>query len=112
MTQDQAGSETSRTEVVDAVERNRFEISVDGKRAGLAAYHLGPDRITFVHTEIDDAYAGKGLAGVLVRAALDSARERGLSVIPRCPYVRSWIAKHPDYVDLVPAARRAEFELA
>ncbi|WP_420803744.1 GNAT family N-acetyltransferase [Saccharopolyspora erythraea] len=42
---------------------------------------------------------------------LDSARERGLEVLPHCPFVRSWIARHPEYLELVPEDRRAEFDL-
>lgn len=102
----------SAPEVVDVPDRNRFEVRVDGQRAGLAAYRVAPGQITFTHTEIDDAYAGQGLAGVLVRAALDTVRDRGLAVLPNCPFVRGWIGKHPDYVDLVPADRRADFGLA
>ena len=52
--------------------------------------------------------AGQGLGGVLVRAALDRARERGLAVLPQCPFVRGWIAKHPDYADLVRSRARRE----
>ena len=89
------------TAVADAPERSRFEISVDGALAGFTAYRLAPDRITFVHTEIDDAYAGQGLGGKLARAALDAARERGLAVRPDCPFIKGWIAKHADYADLV-----------
>lgn len=88
-------------EVADVPERSRFEILVDGAVAGFAIYRLAPGRITFVHTEIDDAYAGQGLGGKLARAALDTARARGLAVRPDCPFIKGWIAKHPDYADLV-----------
>jgi uncharacterized protein len=91
----------SEPEVVDVPDESRFEIRVDGQRAGLAAYRLHPDRIVFLHTEIDDEREGQGLGGVLVRAALDSARGRGLRVVPSCPFVRGWIDRHPDYADLV-----------
>ena len=91
----------SGTEVVDVPSRSRFEVLVDGEPAGLAAYRLREDAIVFLHTEIGDEYEGKGLGGVLVRAALDSARERGLRVVPSCPFVRGWIERHPDYADLV-----------
>jgi uncharacterized protein len=94
-------SSAERTTVADAPERSRFEISVDGALAGFAVYSLAPGRITFVHTEIDDAYAGQGLGGTLARAALDAVRERGLAVRPECPFIKGWIAKHPDYADLV-----------
>jgi predicted GNAT family acetyltransferase len=89
------------TLVADAPERSRFEISVDGALAGFALYKLAPGRITFVHTEIDDAYSGHGLGGKLARAALDDVRARGLAVRPNCPFIAGWIAKHPDYADLV-----------
>jgi uncharacterized protein len=89
------------TTVADAPERSRFEISVDGELAGFAVYRLAPGRITFVHTEVDDAYAGHGLGGELARAALDDVRARGLAVRPDCPFIKGWIAKHPDYADLV-----------
>ncbi len=90
-----------RVTVADAPERSRFEISVDGALAGFAVYRLAPGRITFVHTEIDDAHAGQGLGGKLARAALDEVRARGFAVRPDCPFIAGWIAKHPDYADLV-----------
>ena len=94
-------TEQRSVHVADAPERSRFEITVDGALAGFAEYRLRPGRITFVHTEIDDAYAGRGLGGRLARAALDDVRARGLAVRPDCPFIKGWIAKHPDYADLV-----------
>lgn len=94
------------TAVVDVARRSRFELSVDGVVAGRAHYRLRDGVIAFTHTEIDDAYGGRGLGGALARAALDSARERGLAVRPDCPFIRGWIGKHPDYADLVVAADR------
>jgi len=32
-------------------------------------------------------------------------------VLPYCPFIRSYIQRHPAYLDLVPADRRAEFAL-
>lgn len=90
--------------VADVAALNRFEITVDGESAGRAEYTLRPGMLRVDHTEIGDAYGGRGLGGVLARAALDSARARGLSVLPRCPFVQSWIAKHPAYADLVATA--------
>jgi predicted GNAT family acetyltransferase len=98
--------------VVDAPELSRFEIRSDGRLAGFAVYRSGSGTITFTHTEIDDGFGGQGLGGVLVRAALDTARARDLAVYPRCPFVRSWIAKHPEYTDLVPAEHREQFGLS
>jgi predicted GNAT family acetyltransferase len=99
------------TTVADAPEASRYEISVDGELAGFAEYRLRDELITFTHTEVADAYEGQGLAGELVTHALDDARSRGLAVHPQCPYVRSFIAKHPDYLDLVPEADRPRYDL-
>ena len=91
----------SAPEVIDDPSRSRFEILVDGEPAGLVTYRLRPSSIVFLNTEIGDEYEGKGLGSVLVKAALDSARARGLQVVPSCPFVRAWIERHPDYADLV-----------
>ncbi|MHA6782381.1 GNAT family N-acetyltransferase [Pseudonocardia saturnea] len=98
-------------EVLDVPERSRFEIRSGGELAGFARYRSDPGGITFVHTEIADGFAGQGLGGILVRAALDAARSRGLAVHPVCPFVRSWIAKHPEYADLVPADEHTRYGL-
>ena len=74
-------------------------------------YQLDPGTITLIHTEIDEAYEGMGLGSVLVRHVLDDARERGLAVLPVCPFVRGWISRHEDYLDLVPAAARQKYNL-
>ena len=98
-------------EVVDRPEQHRFEIVADGTVAGSADYQLRGADIMFTHTEIDEAYEGKGLGSVLVRHALDAARERELNVLPLCPFVRSWIERHPDYLPLVPESARAKYKL-
>jgi GNAT superfamily N-acetyltransferase len=66
----------------------------------------------FDHTEVEPRYEGHGLAGRLVTEALDTARERGWALLPYCPYVREFLGKHPEYADLVPGDRKAEFGLA
>jgi len=97
--------------VGDAPERERYEIRLDGELAGFATYKARPDQIAFKHTEVDDRFEGRGLAGRLIAFALDDARERGLAVLPFCPFVKAYIQRHREYVDLVPEDRRGEFEL-
>jgi hypothetical protein len=97
--------------VTDNAEQARFEIRHDGELAGFAQYHRRGDEIAFTHTETDRRFRGHGLAARLVSAALDNAREQDLAVLPYCPFVRDWIAEHPEYADLVPESRREDFGL-
>jgi predicted GNAT family acetyltransferase len=98
--------------VRDAPERDRFEIEADGAVAGFVQYRRRPGTISFLHTEIDPEYEGEGLGGALVSVALDEARREGVGVLPFCPFVRSYIEHHAEYLDLVPEERRADFRLA
>jgi uncharacterized protein len=81
----------------------RYEL-VDGETVvGLIRYRLEPGAMALIHTEIEPAYEGQGLASELVQGALEDLRNRGLRLIPICPYVRSWLERHPEYADLVTA---------
>ena len=87
--------------ITDNPDAGRFEIYCDDALAGFAEYTLAPDRVVFTHTEVDDAYEGHGLASKLIRYALDDMRDRGLRVVPRCPFVRKFIEEHQEYAELV-----------
>jgi len=79
-------------------EASRYEARVDGDLAGYAEYLLRDGEIVFTHTVVADAFEGRGVGSVLVRAALDDVRGTGgRTVVPRCPFVEAWIEKHPDY---------------
>ncbi len=94
--------------VVDDREAKRFEGWVDGRLAGFAEYQLTDQLIVFTHTEVDPAYEGRGVGGAIARYALDAVRADGTRrVLPVCPFVKSWIGKHPDYVSLVYGAPRS-----
>jgi predicted GNAT family acetyltransferase len=95
--------------VVDNPEKGRFEIHDGDEVAGFAEYHLHGNEIALLHTEVADRFEGQGLGGTLARHVLDDARERDRAVLPYCPFIRGWITRHPDYVDLVPEEYRARF---
>ena len=87
---------------------NRYEAYVDGELAGEAYYELDDRRIVFTHTEVDDRFGGKGVGSSLARFALDDVRANGSRrVVPRCPFIKSWIEKHPEYDDLVHGTRKS-----
>ena len=86
--------------VRDNIDLHRFEMDVEDDIA-IANYRLGSDVMTITHTEVPTQYSGRGFGSALVRGVLDVARERGLKVVPRCPFVSAFIARHPDYKDLL-----------
>jgi predicted GNAT family acetyltransferase len=98
-------------EVRDNPDEHRFEIYDDGELAGFVVYRDRPGLIALIHTEIDEKFEGRGLGSQLASAALDMARERGLAVLPFCPFINGYIKKHADYLDLVPEDRREAFGL-
>jgi len=91
------------TTVADNPTDNRYEITVDGELAGVIMYRRTGDTVAFLHTETLEGFEGKGLAGELVRQALDDARTLGLTVQPLCPYVAAWLARHREYADVTTA---------
>ena len=99
--------------VTDNPAASRYELHVGTELAGFVTYRLdGDDKvISLLHTEVEPAFQGAHLATHLARFTLDNARERGLAVLPFCPYIASWIKKHPDYAELVPQDRRDDFGL-
>lgn len=82
-------------------ERSRFEIAVDGARAGYAHYRLIDGVAVFDHTVVDPAFEGRGLGSALVGYALAEARERGWRIRPVCPFVVAYLARHREFDDLV-----------
>jgi predicted GNAT family acetyltransferase len=87
--------------VKDNPEEKRYEAWVGDELAGSAFYDKADDLIVFTHTKVDDAFEGQGVGSGLARAALDDVRAKGLRVIPRCPFFKAWIDRHPDYQDLL-----------
>ena len=98
-------------EVADNPDEQRYEVHADGELAGFTTYHRRGERIALNHTEILDAFEGKGVGSALVARTLDDLRAHGLEVLPFCPFVRGYIERHPDYLDLVPEADRKRFRL-
>lgn len=92
--------------IADNPAASRFEISVDGALAGFVTYHDSKAGRALNHTEVEDGFEGMGLASQLIRYVLDDARAKGMKVLPFCPFVRAFIERHADYLDLVTEPRR------
>ena len=80
----------------------RYEARIEGQLVGFADYQLTDEEIVFTHTEVYPVAEGRGVGSALARFALDDVRAAGdRRVLPRCPFFRSWIQRHPEYSDLV-----------
>lgn len=97
--------------VVDVPDEARYVVDVDRARAGFVAYERGDEQIALLHAEVDPPMQRQGVASRLIQFALDDARAGGLSVLPFCPFVRSYIQRHRDYLELVPPDARERFGL-
>jgi predicted GNAT family acetyltransferase/glutaredoxin len=96
----------AETEVVDVPEASHYELRLDGRLVGLAAYHRRGKRIAFTHTEVDESCEGRGFGSRLVAAALEDAGRKGLEVVPLCPFIAHYIERHPEYEALVAPSYR------
>ena len=77
----------------------RFITTVDGHQA-YVEYERHGGVMTITHTIVPSEIGGRGIAGQLVKAAMDHARTEGMKVTPSCSYAAGWMDKHPDYADL------------
>jgi predicted GNAT family acetyltransferase len=79
----------------------RYELSIDGEVVGRCFYRDAGPRRVFVHTEVDAAHAGRGLATQLIEYALSDCRTRGMRIVSRCPMVSAYLGKHDGFDDLI-----------
>lgn len=96
MTTDKTGAPT---EVVK--QSDRFNITVDGKPAGFTEFADRDGQRVFPHTEVDDAFQGRGLATILIGEALEQTRDDGLRIVPVCDMVAGYLDKHEEFSDSV-----------
>jgi predicted GNAT family acetyltransferase len=87
--------------VIDNPDEQRYELREGEELIGTLTYRARPDRVTLVHTEVRPAHEGKGMGTQLIRGAIDGLRARGLRMVPRCEFVRAYLARHPEQADLV-----------
>ncbi|MFF2493954.1 GNAT family N-acetyltransferase [Agromyces sp. NPDC058064] len=89
--------DTGTVEITRLDERHRYQLVVDGARAGFAQYRLEPGRVVFTHTVIKPEYEGRGLGSRLAKFVLDDAVARGERIVPECPFIAAYLRRHDDY---------------
>jgi predicted GNAT family acetyltransferase len=86
---------TDISQITDNQAQSRFEFTAEGKLAELV-YRQHGDRLVLIHTEVPSELGGRGLGSALAAAALDRAERESLTLVPLCPFVRTWLERHPD----------------
>jgi predicted GNAT family acetyltransferase len=94
-------TDTNDVTVSDNPSELRYELRRAGELLGEIRYRREPDALVLLHTEVAPALEGGGYGELLVRRALDAVRARGLRIVPLCPFVGSFLRRHPEYDDLV-----------
>jgi predicted GNAT family acetyltransferase len=90
-------------DIRDVPERHRYEarLGEGGRLAALISYELSETWMALLHTEVQDGFEGQGIGSHLVQWVIDDLRSRGLSLIPRCPFVVAWLERHPEQHDVL-----------
>ncbi|WP_290062209.1 GNAT family N-acetyltransferase [Amycolatopsis solani] len=92
---------TEETRVTHNPDESRYEVWVGDELAGMAFYEQRGELTVFTHTEIDDAFAGRGLGKVLAAGALDDVVAAGRTIVPVCPFIAGYLRKNPGYEEHV-----------
>lgn len=96
-------AETDERTVVHVPERSRYELRIGDDVVGRVTYRRDGERIVLEHTVVDQQRRERGLGSTLARGALDDLRAEGLRLVPQCPFIASYVRRHPEYADLVDA---------
>ena len=98
-------------QIRDNPAQHRFEADLGDGTLAVAEYEIFPDRIVFTHTGVPPQHEGRGIGSALIRFALASARQRGLKVIPVCPFFAAFIRRHSEEQDLLTPSWREKLGL-
>ncbi len=86
----------------DNGKKGKFFVEIDSKIVGEMTYvWAGTDRIIIDHTQVDEVLKGKGAGKQMVVKAVEFAREKGISIVPLCPFAKSVFDKVPEFRDVL-----------
>jgi hypothetical protein len=81
--------------------RQRYEVLLPDGDHAVIAYEMMGDKMGLMHTVVPEAHEGKGIAGTMAKFALEEAKEQGIKVLPYCPYIQTYVKRHPEYNDII-----------
>jgi predicted GNAT family acetyltransferase len=93
-------------EVIHNEANKQFEVHVGSEVAALEYRHYKHNDIALMHTFVPETLRGKGIAGILAKYAMDYIKDQHKLAMVYCPYVASWLKRHPEYDYLVDKSYR------
>lgn len=88
--------------IIDNPEHHRVEARTEeGALTGFAQYYVRDGSLVFFHTEVDSEYNGQGIGSQIAAGVIDFVRGRGMPISPQCPFIRAYMAKHPETHDVL-----------
>jgi uncharacterized protein len=103
--------DTANITIENNTEKQQFEAKLDGKVVAFAEYRPIGQSIMFTHTEVNEDLEGKGVGSQLIRFALEDTKAKNMTAIPMCPFVKLFIQRHKDFIDVVHPSHRKVFSL-
>ena len=97
-------------EIRDNAEAKRYELEVEGQTA-VVIYNPVAGGLLITETIVPIPLEGRGIASRMARHVLADLKERGLLILPTCPFFAGYLKKHPEYADLVHPGYRAALGL-
>ncbi|MEO0897308.1 MAG: GNAT family N-acetyltransferase [Bacteroidota bacterium] len=88
-------------ELIDNKEAKRFEFHLEGGKKAILEYIISKERIFLTHTEVPQGFEGQGLGSQLIKAVLEEVEKRQFVLVPLCPFVATYIKRHPEWKKLV-----------
>ena len=88
-------------ELIDNTAKKRFEVEVDGRTAHVE-YILNKNGVIYLtHTEVPKEMEGRGIASEMLKVIMKDIESRELSLIPICPFVKTYLSRHPEWKKLL-----------
>ena len=82
--------------------KGSFYIEVNGNQEAMMTFvFAGEDKIIIDHTEVNPRNEGKGFGKKMVTKAVEFAREKGIKILPLCPFAKSVFDKTPEFRDVL-----------
>jgi predicted GNAT family acetyltransferase len=88
-------------ELIDNTDANQYEFHVGKHLAKIEYIKTNNGEIYLTHTEVPVALEGQGIGSQLAGKVLADIEQKGLRLIPLCPFVAGYIKKHPDWRRIV-----------